>query len=487
MNNPYSGYGKPVVGERLVGREHLASLITERLQAGSNIAIIGQPRIGKSSIAKEAVRRLRQQDKSLPIVWLPISTFPSSVELFNKLLDEIIEFLDGLSINPPTDFHRKVISLPSNNSWEAFYRCYRGLSLLCLAGIKTIIVLDEFDGIRLWSDARESILRFREMVHDSEKTGTTGVFISRRPLSPLELSITDISTLNGICETRYICPLDLNGLRSMFARAGDKQVLFNENEILEYSGGHPFLAEILLCHIYDLNSSTEGINQSIPEIFAHYKGLQKFLSDLDLFDQLLQATIGPRWSMRIESVEQLIAYGLMVKSDSEKIGYHGWSEHFQSYLEKSSRDNPALDTKTGELWHQTESALRDFIENVYFSAFGDNWMEIILNRHKSVKAIFEPPRESPEKIRDKEKKNFGNGASDRLLDYMYPMDYWTLINAEWPMFKDQLGNKEKAYWNERFTLLAKIRTPTMHSREHNIPKHVLITAQGYCEELLSLI
>lgn len=405
------------------------------------------------------------------------------------MLGEIIEFLEELDISLPTDFHRKITSLPSSSSWEAFYRCYRGLSLLRLSGIKTIIVLDEFDGIRLWSDARESILRFREMVHDSEKTGVTGIFISRRPLGSLELSITDISTLDGICETRYVCPLDLNGLRSMFARAGDKQTLFNESEILEYSGGQPFLAENILCHTCDLNSSTEGVNQSVPEIFAHYKVLQKFLSDINLFDQLLQATIGPRWSLRVESVEQLLAYGLMVKTlDGESIAYRGWSEHFQSYLEKCSRDNPPPDAKTGELWHQTESALRDFIENVYISALGDNWLATILNRHKSVKAIFESPlRESPEKMRDKERKNFGNGASDRLLDYMYPMDYWTLISAEWALFKDQLGNKERGYWNDRFTLLAKIRTPTMHTREHNIPKHILTTAQGYCEELLALI
>jgi hypothetical protein len=58
--NPYAGFGKIVRGDRLVGREADIDNIVEMLRTDSgSIAVIGNPRIGKTSVVIEALSRLR--------------------------------------------------------------------------------------------------------------------------------------------------------------------------------------------------------------------------------------------------------------------------------------------------------------------------------------------------------------------------------------------------------------------------------------------
>ena len=66
--------GRPVTGERLVGREmEIERVMRDFLfdQDGNNMALYGLPRIGKTSIAKEVIRRyladVNKQDNIFPL------------------------------------------------------------------------------------------------------------------------------------------------------------------------------------------------------------------------------------------------------------------------------------------------------------------------------------------------------------------------------------------------------------------------------------
>jgi len=58
MANPFIGYGKVIGGERLVGRQSALDEIFERINRnGGSVAVIGSPRIGKTSLASEVMNR----------------------------------------------------------------------------------------------------------------------------------------------------------------------------------------------------------------------------------------------------------------------------------------------------------------------------------------------------------------------------------------------------------------------------------------------
>jgi hypothetical protein len=235
---------------------------------------------------------------------------------------------------------------------------------------------------------------------------------------------------------------------------------------------------MILCHSWDYRSVEAGIDTSMSGMLDHYRHLRSLLEEDGLFEQLLQATVGPRWNLEMEAVERLTRYGVMRRvADADDYRFRGWSEHFQSFLEKCAREMPFWD-----IWRQTENTLRDLIETVCEQVFGSQWISVLEKRHSSLAMAI---AECTSRMQ-KEQRHFGLSASDRLLEYTYPMELWAIIAAEWQHFRTILG-QDKRYWNERFNMLSKLRNPTAHNREHVIPGHELAIAQGYCKELLAVI
>jgi hypothetical protein len=89
--NPFGGYGAIITGDRLVGRQSESEFLEQRLsQAHGSISVIGEPRVGKSSLVNAIADRVRAANDKMPVAWLDVSTLPSSLELFSGILTEII-------------------------------------------------------------------------------------------------------------------------------------------------------------------------------------------------------------------------------------------------------------------------------------------------------------------------------------------------------------------------------------------------------------
>jgi len=479
--NPFLGYGKIVLAERLVGRTRELDSLTERLyQRAGSLSIIGTHRIGKSSLVTEAVRRAKVNYHVSPIIMVSLSVIDNSKSLFETILEEVRVQAEDDGLELPPKFYRE-IGKDATDSYEAYRRLKRGMIALCKADIKTAVVLDEFDAIRGFLDADKTIQRLRDLIDHWHETGSCMVFISRRSLYAIEKQLYGVSNLDNVCEKQYVLPLESDGLAQMTARLGNCWKLTPEEvkTLMWHTGGHPFLSEMILCRSWEDRHLVTGIGKSIGDMYDYYGHLRELLIEDTLFDQMVQATVGPRWSLKLESIDNLTRYGLIkcMKSPSATF-FQAWSEHFQIYLEKCSREAP-----TWELWRTTELALRDFIESRCQEALGANWHDVLGKRHpKSVGAIFDGCQERMAK----DKKLFGLNASERLLDYAYPMQLWEIISAAWENFNSSF-KREKNYWKERFALLAKVRTPYAHSRDFVIPEHEITNAQGYCQEILSVI
>jgi hypothetical protein len=221
-----------------------------------------------------------------------------------------------------------------------------------------------------------------------------------------------------------------------------------------------------------------GIETVVASLFEFYQHLQRILEEDKLFEQLLQIVVGPRWSVKAGSSEVALRYGLIRKIDEGAFQRYGaWSGHFELFLQRCAREGSIW-----ELWRETECAVREFIQDVCVLTYGDNWLEAVSKRHRGIADAVA----GCEKRMIQERQNFGVAAIGGVLDYSYPMDLWCVISSEWELFRARLL-RDKKYWAERFSHLAKVRTPTAHNRETVIPDHEIVLAHAYCKEILAAL
>src|SRR5262245_42461330 len=97
-HNPYSNSGKIIYGNRFIGRERSLRLIDARLissRAPGNLAIVGEPRIGKSSLAWHGIMSRRQElmGRRSMVIWLDVGLFQIGWQIFTRLVLKVKEIL----------------------------------------------------------------------------------------------------------------------------------------------------------------------------------------------------------------------------------------------------------------------------------------------------------------------------------------------------------------------------------------------------------
>ena len=480
--NPFSGFGKVIPSDRLRGREKdIAELVGALAGFDQNVSLVGQPRVGKSSLALAAVETVSQQEKAVTVT-ITLSSCASPAEFFRELLDGAAESCMGKRLPLPDAFDR-ARQLPAQDGYDSYVRCKRGLQQLRRDGVRVLIVVDEFDAVLTFGDRRETILRFRELIYQQHLYGASALIISRRSIPSIEGQIDGVSTLAGVVShVMFLRPLARAGFDSLVDRCLPIWAVSNDERarLWALTGGHPFMTEMLLYYAWPQQSMEEGHGRGVFQILQYYELLRDLHVADKLFDALIQVTVGPRWSVGHREVQQLISYGLVVGDTGR-----AFSEHYQEYLTRCARE-----VATMNLWRETEVAIRDFVEGVTVKNLGPDWERKIASMpgKEQIAKILDSARQ----LQQKDTRSFGN-CSPRLLDYLYPMELWDIIAAQWNIFAPVLpvsglvGNAQKAHWRERFELFSKVRNPQMHHREQVIPASELTTASGYCQELLSTV
>ena len=102
--NPFASYGPIVWGKRFIGRVNAIRIVRQRVVADDPgcLAIVGLPRIGKSSLAYQCLihqRTALHTDKIVP-VWIDMGTFKTPHAFFQRLIlstQGALEEVDGLT------------------------------------------------------------------------------------------------------------------------------------------------------------------------------------------------------------------------------------------------------------------------------------------------------------------------------------------------------------------------------------------------------
>ncbi len=502
FENPFADYGGIVHGDRFIGRQESLSVIESRLihpREPANLAIIGQPRSGKSSLVYQALIERKEQliEKTLIPIWVNLSTYQQSEAFFQSLVNEYLEELedlDGINEGIQRAADR---ACEDQLSWSEKYRkIQRFFKKVRETGYRLLLILDEFDNARnLFKDNVSDFQKLRELSYQPE-LGVTLITTSRRSIKTIELQAGDISTLSETFRRHYLAMFDDEELQVFFRRLASAGVEVSEglkSDVLSYCGGYPYLLDMLGCEIIEIcqkgqeTNVEKAVSQIAQALFGHYHHIVDLLEEDESLDGLLQILFGPVIDVRQETVNEFLGYGLIQETDDGT--YVGFSEHFHEFLQLIERKIGVGDL--WPIWRDTEKTLRQWITTTMIDKYGERWVEQLEKAHprfhkKHPKTgepgIFEQCRIAQQK----DERVFGNRASQNLIDFTYPQDLFAIIFAEWNSFKDTFG-RDKPYWDQRAQLLSKIRNPLAHNRDESLRAFERQIAEGYCNEILDTL
>ncbi len=494
MNNPFADYGGIVTGDRFIGRKNELTAIQNRLlgQSFGNLAIMGLPRIGKSSLAYNALmtgRDVLVQKKIIPLR-INMGDVNSAENFFSKMIYDLDDDLTAVEDLVKENLKAVTQRLSTENSYgiERNRLIKEYFKTLKQAQFRIIYILDEFDAVRKYFKLHD--FQFLRELSYNPDTKIGLLTVSRRALKEIEPENGAISNFYQIFTDLYLGmydDLDLNEYWQRFFNGHLKITETDKKKIYQIAGRHPFLLDLFNFHLLnnfqdDISRAIESTKKSIQlTILNNYKTIIDLLKEENLDSKLLQMAIGPVYDITITEAEKIERYQL-VKIENNI--YKAFSEDFHTYLNLIRRE-----IRIWYLWHETELKLRKIVRQYLEEKFGENWLSGFLKKNPKKTFLFDGREKTTGLIeRQKlEESAFKERASTNLLDFTYPQELFDgFIVTDWTWFK-QIFHKQPIDWKPKFDLLAKIRNPLAHNKENILRDFERNSATAYCQEIIEKI
>lgn len=285
--NPYRRAGSVVEGELFIGRERLLRTVESAWRGPgtpTNLRVIGHHRTGKTSLVRRALTTLPRTRPDLIQVWIDVSRQESGMDVFRSVTKAVLAELrkagpaaaDGLlgtllPINTAVQLSAEWHDLEA--SVTAFF------AAMYDAGRHVLLVLDEFDRAEGVFQRLAEFQLLRAIVSD---TGCTVglITISRRDIESIETDAAGGSILGGVVVNKvWVGMFDDTETDLMLARAAPLGIglAAARPEIVEYTGSHPFLLDVLCRSLVEVHLATGKLDfglayEQVEEIFVDQFG-----------------------------------------------------------------------------------------------------------------------------------------------------------------------------------------------------------------------
>ncbi|MFC8078105.1 ATP-binding protein [Streptomyces sp. NPDC057307] len=497
--NPFATVGHPVHGDAHVGRTSPMDVLRERVLSQSTAgatAIIGPPRIGKSSLAYHVFMRpeAREAYPQLLPVWMNVRTQAGIQQVFRRLSDDVWDVLTDRSAEidrRTAEAYRRAVE-PDLPWPQAQSETQEFLRLIRRRGWRVVLILDEFDAARDVFKAEPGTFQaLREIAYNLDwNIGL--VTTSRRELREIvDMADPDESTFAGIFRSLFLTCFDADELGALASRVPGFSPGFPPGDgpdaavarLGELTGGHPYLASVLLDRVCSaarggpvrLLDEVEVLAHALPAEFQYYyRDLEALLRADGRLRALLEVVLGPQLVVTPDDAQVLLQQGLVRVQEG---AYRAFSDDFQHYLMLIGRELGHWNS-----WMTVERRIRELVESVFEDKYGTDWPTEL----RRVRPKLVPMLDHCEELRARELRSFGARGSTRILDFTYPRDLYDLMASHWDLF-GRLLKKDKGYWNERFSLLAKVRNPMVHNRMSVVTPVEQRTFQLYCDEIMEML
>ena len=483
-HNPYADFGVTVTETRFIGRETELNTIASRVfGAGGygSVAVIGLPRVGKSSLVSEAIRRaaVRSSELRTVVIRANVGEFATVGELFRRMLEDAADGIDdeGLGndeIRSRTTraFEQQVID------FSAVRSVFRSLRR---SRIRPVCVLDEFDaGRRLFSETPQCFHWLRELCSNPEYKAALVIVAKRRLQEVARLAGHESDYWANVLMTLPLKPFLADEVERFFAGLEQEGVALgasDRREVLALCGGNPYLLDGIAFHAWERVKQGERIDSEwIRNIGGdlvrdYLPQVSTILQDGPMLSKAVQVLVGPQWDVTTEDIAALCELGVLHEEDGE---LRGFSRTFEDHLRLLGRD-----IDIWPLWRDTERALREVLERRLEQIHGSDWPNRLVKSRPKLRQMIEEGQER----REKERSTFGR-ASASLLAYTYPADLFRLMAVDWRGLAEPLLGPDKRRWETNFKVLAKVRTPLAHNREEAVTEADRLQAEGVCRSIL---
>lgn len=501
LTNPFADYGNIVSGERFVGRKNELNKIAQRIEgdAFGNLAIMGLPRIGKSSLVWHGIMCKKDvflEKKTIPI-YFQVGSCKDHFAFFKQMVSLLIDELELVCNDPKL---AKVVSIASQlkgttDETEFYILVNKFFKFVKLLGYKTIFILDEFDSVQDYFDV-SNFQTLREL-SISPETKLCLVTCSRKTIQEIESINGAISNFYGTFSEIRLGLFDDESMIQYWERVAP---FFSPSEKYKldvefYVGNHPFLLDFLNDYCFNNNISEDldsiDLNDIRLELLNHFNTIEGTLDHEGLLDKAIQLVIGPVYDVTkiqeekllkyqfikiIENQEKLNLLGRLIGSSFQGKSYVLFSDYFTSIFEQQY----IQDIDYWPLWSETEKMIRNLIKVYVEEKFGPNWEVDIEAKFGSSQNWSVPYNELKETRR--RTLNLFPSASDNLIDYTLTKDMYNLfISPAWKDWFSQVFGEDKKPWSSRFVFLAQVRNPVAHNNKEFISDEQISQASEFCK------
>lgn len=507
LNNPFADYGKIIHGERFIGRIPEIRAIEQRVlgrEKYGNLAIMGLPRVGKTSLAWQAIMEKKEELLSISTipVFVSVGNCKTSKDFYKtlvSLVNDEVEFIceDTQHFKVINAIYQQLNDVDDDVDFSLLIQKY--FKFLKRIGYKTIYILDEFDSVQgLFEVADFQMLR---ELSTSPSADVCLVTCSRK-------TIKEIEALNGAISNFYNTFKDIR--LAMYSDEDLNQYwswvsnyLKIENDYKEraefYAGRHPFLLDFYNNFCFVSKEIDDGIiiSNLRLEFLNQFSTIQDTLKNEKLFDKAIQLVVGPVYDVDKLSEERLLKFGFIKIVDNEQkmnvLGrmmgatYQGhsytcFSDYFTNVLERSVIE----DVDYWPIWKETEKMVRSLIKTYLNERYGVDWetqIEADYGKSQGWSTAFDLLKTT----REKTLKLFP-GASNHLVDYTFPRDMFNVfINTGWGIWFNEVFGADKKPWSSKFLFLADVRNPIAHNNSEFITEEQKNLAATYCQEIKAAI
>ena len=505
--------GRPVTGDKFVGREKEVERILRDFlldTEGNNMAIYGLPRIGKTSIAKEAIRRyLKSEEKRDDIFPIFLGLRPvegwSVPQIFyfilngiwEELYDQDMDEAQKIYINEPiTEIKEKLqggnvdTSLVVTSFQNFFWRCQK-------KGFFLRLVFDEYDSVMPTFINKKGILdtvglnafngAIRKIIEE-DKYGTRILFITRNRLSEMEPEGVS-SRLMGLCGDpimiKPFSPDDINAYWERLSVYDTDSIISNahKEKITYYAGSnYPYWMNLVNSILFEAINIGEAEKDTTLRIASTIR--DEYKSVLDMLDasryldsgngslrgKLMQVVLGINYDVQATDIDSLMNYGILEK---EGDGYKALSPFFHDYLDYQNMQTP-LWLHLGRFERSMRSLITMFLSQKGYSFEDGNLIPSgLLGELKNRRNIM--------------CSNFGDSSvSHNLVDYLFTKNYFDFfVSKHWDWFKNVFlsfhGDLNSCA--EHFHYIEKCRNAEGHFNGHFLGKEVIARVEQYCISL----
>lgn len=506
LNNPVADYGVIVYGDRFVGRKEELLQIEQRVlgQSFGNLAIMGLPRIGKSSLAWQAIMVNKGnllENKTLPI-FFQVGSCDSANSFYKQFVSYVHDELEFVCEDERYEkFSSKILTelQEADDKSVIIPLVQKYFKLVKRLGYKVISILDEFDSVQ----SIFSVADFQTLRELSTKPDTKICIVtcSRKTIQEIESKDGAISNFYGtFSEIRL----------GMFTKADMEEYwegLSTANNIItkEYKeyvqfcvGSHPYLLDMYNDYCFrhgNLSTDINDIEEIRIQLWNQFRTIQDTLANEKLLDKAIQLVLGPAYNVTKLEEERLLKYQFVKKvnnedkvrvlgrligpsADERSMSYVCFSDYFTVYFDRQHWES----IDYWPLWTDTEKAVRRLIKTYVREQYSEDWETEILAKYGS-------SQDWAEKfnaligLRKSYLTKYPQ-ASDNLIDYTLTRDmYNVFMSKAWPEWFGKIFIGQRKDWAKKFEYLAEIRNPMAHNNREFISQEQITLATQYCEEI----